>query len=107
MEQGVGRERADPLSEIGRQVRGKRSGAKEAPDSSALALLTAPIEASRRAMMTSPTAGGGAGLAWPQRLQTLAPARRRPPQDGVEWVTRLMATNRGWVRQRWTWRADR
>ena len=63
VEKGVGRERADPPSEIGRQVHGKRSGAKEAPDSSPLALLTAPVEAVL-------------GLAWPQRLQTLAPASK-------------------------------
>ena len=37
--------------------------------------------------------GGRAGLAWPHRLHTLAPARRRPPQEGVEQVTRSMATN--------------
>ena len=36
-------------------------------------------------------------MACPHRLHTLAPERRRPPQEGVEQVTRSMAVNRAQV----------
>ena len=45
-------------------------------------------------MMSSRTAGGLARVAWTHRLQTLAPARRSPPQVGVVKATRSIATNR-------------
>ena len=41
--------------------------------------------------------GSRAGLAWSQRLHTWAPARRKLSQEGVEQVTRSMATNRAQV----------
>ena len=50
-----------------------------------------------RRLRRSPTAGCRAGVACPQRLQTLAPARQRPPQVGVVQVTRSMATNKAQV----------
>ena len=36
-------------------------------------------------------------MACPHRLHTLAAERRRPPKEGVEQVTRSMATNRAEV----------
>ena len=97
MEQGVGRERTYLLSEVGRQVHRREPGLKVGHrDNTGLcsaSLPDVPVEAPRP-MMTSPTAGR-ARLAWPHRLHTLAPARRRPPQEGVEQVTLLLCPTVG------------
>ena len=74
----------EPSMEVGRRGSTRRLGADFGGDA-------------QGPMMTSPIAGGRAGLAWPHRLHTLARARRRPPQEGVEQVTRSMATNRAQV----------
>ena len=48
-------------------------------------------------MMISPTAGGRPKITYPHRQHTLAPDRRRQPQEGVERVTRSKATSRAQV----------
>ena len=69
-------------------------GASGAVLSSAPATPASAVGAQRGPVMMSPTAGGRAGVACPHRLHTLAPERGRPPQEGVEHVTRSMATKR-------------
>ena len=72
----------------------RRPGAGGAVWSSAPASPTVAVDAPRGSMMMSTTGWRHTKLSCPHRLQTLAPALRRPPQDGVEHVTRSMATNR-------------
>ena len=61
---------------------------------STMVVSSPPTGAPRGPMMVSPTRGGLAWLAWPQRLQTRAPTRLRPPQAGAVQVTRSIAVNK-------------
>ena len=67
-------------------------GSEGALWSSATASPASAVGAPRDPMMVSPTARGRAGVACSHRLQTLAPDRRRPPQEGVKRVTGSIGT---------------
>ena len=72
----------------------RRPGAEGAVRSSVPASPVSTVGAPRGSMMVSPTARGRARVACPHHL---APDHRRPPQEGVEHVTRSMATKRAQV----------
>ena len=95
MEQSVGREGANHPREVRRQVQRGKINPKTRRGGSGLSSAhvspTVAVDAPRGHMMMSPTAGGRVKLACPHRLL------RRPAQEGVEHVTRSMATNRAQV----------
>ena len=102
MEHRIGREQANPQCEVRWQVQLGQLNAYARPWMgrcwfSVPATPESAVGAPRGRMMVSPSAGVRAGVACPHRLHTLAPDRRRPPQEGVEHVTRSMATKRAQV----------
>ena len=84
--------KSDDSSTGGSPTRG--SGAVWVPGSTMTVSSTSPVGPPKGPMMTSPTAGGLAWVARHWRLQSLAPARRSPPQVGVVQVARSIATNK-------------